>query len=256
MTEFAGEVTVRCSAPRPIASEVSPEPLPCWIGARSCGNPTVCRHGQQFLLFTGEDGLGDEVVLEHSMFLQAALEGIGFYFSTGDNVPLGTPHPEPDYPSSDPLVTAVGGTTMEVDSYNGYLFETAWGDHVDGIDTSTNPPSWMSPLPGAFAVGGGGGVSSLFSQSLYQRGVVPRSLTTLNGSTPMRAVPNVAAVADTQTGFPIVFLGSPGLIGGTSLSAPLFAAVQACRQPHRRLPIGFADRCSICSAARAWHSTT
>ena len=35
--------------------------------------------------FLGEDGLGDEVATEHSLFLQAALEGIGFYFSSGDD---------------------------------------------------------------------------------------------------------------------------------------------------------------------------
>ena len=31
--------------------------------------------------FIGEDGLGDEVATEHSLFTQAAIQGIGFYFS-------------------------------------------------------------------------------------------------------------------------------------------------------------------------------
>ena len=35
--------------------------------------------------FLGEDGLGDEVATEHSQFTQAAIEGIGFYFSSGDD---------------------------------------------------------------------------------------------------------------------------------------------------------------------------
>ena len=34
--------------------------------------------------FIGEDGLGDEVATEHSLFTQAAIQGIGFYFSSGD----------------------------------------------------------------------------------------------------------------------------------------------------------------------------
>ena len=34
--------------------------------------------------FIGEDGLGDEVTIENSMFMQAAAEGIGLYFSSGD----------------------------------------------------------------------------------------------------------------------------------------------------------------------------
>jgi subtilase family serine protease len=78
--------------------------------------------------FFGEDGLGDEVALEDSMFRQAAVEGIGFYFSSGDsgdNVNAGTPHPEPDFPASDPFVTAVGGTSLAVTSSNGYLFKTS-----------------------------------------------------------------------------------------------------------------------------------
>ncbi len=49
--------------------------------------------------YTGEDSLGSEVATEHSMFLQAAIEGIGFYYSTGDDadnkelVPLPKPSP-------------------------------------------------------------------------------------------------------------------------------------------------------------------
>ena len=183
---------------------------------------------------TGEDGLGDEVALEHSLFLQAALEGIGFYFSSGDDgddVIDGLPHPEPDYPSSDPLVTAVGGTSLAVNSANGYLFETSWGDDADPVNFATSPSSYSEPLPGEFIFGGGGGVSALFTEPLYQRLAVPRSLATLNGSTPMRVVPDVAAVGDPETGFEIVFQGGVGVIGGTSLAAPVFAGFQAVGEP-------------------------
>ena len=193
---------------------------------------------------TGEDGLGDEVALEHSLFLQAALEGIGFYFSSGDDgddVIDGLPHPEPDYPSSDPLVTAVGGTSLAVNSANGYLFETSWGDDADPVNFATSPSSYSEPLPGEFIFGGGGGVSALFTEPLYQRLAVPRSLATLNGSTPMRVVPDVAAVGDPETGFEIVFQGGVGVIGGTSLAAPVFAGFQAVASQHRRSAIGFAN---------------
>ena len=163
---------------------------------------------------TGEDGLGDEVALEHSLFLQAALEGIGFYFSSGDDgddVIDGLPHPEPDYPSSDPLVTSVGGTDLAVNSANGYLFETSWGDDSDSVDFSTSPSSYAGrPLPGDF-LGGGGGVSALFTEPLYQRLAVPRLLAaSLNGATPRCEWSlDVAAVADPETGFEIVFQGAP-----------------------------------------------
>ncbi len=155
--------------------------------------------------FAGEDGLGDEVALEHSEFLQAALQGVGFYFSSGDdgdNVGIGAPHPEPDYPSSDPLVTGVGGTSLAVTKQNGYLFETSWGDDLSSVNFATSPSSYVTPPPGSFVFGGGGGVSALFGEPLYQRLAVPGSLARLNGSTPMRVVPDVAAVGDPETGLP------------------------------------------------------
>ncbi len=53
---------------------------------------------------TGEDVPAAEIALEHSIFVQAALQGIGLYFSSGDdgdNVINGLP-PQPDYSASDP----------------------------------------------------------------------------------------------------------------------------------------------------------
>jgi subtilase family serine protease len=54
-------------------------------------------------------------------FRQAALEGIGVYFSSGDSGDevddLG--QPEPDFPASHPLVTAVGGTSLGVSANDG-----------------------------------------------------------------------------------------------------------------------------------------
>jgi subtilase family serine protease len=192
----------------------------------------------------GEDGLGDEVSVEHSIFLQGALEGIGFYFSSGDsgdNVAAGAPHPEPDYPASDPLVTGVGGTSLALTSSNSYLFETSWGIDLDSVNFATSPSSLSQPLPGSFIEGGGGGVSALFTEPIYQRLAVPRSLATLNGSTPMRVVPDVAAVGDPETGFLIDFGGGLGIIGGTSLAAPVFSGIQAVASQYRRAPIGFAN---------------
>jgi subtilase family serine protease len=56
-------------------------------------------------------------------FRQAALEGIGMYFSSGDSGDdvdnLG--HAEADFPASHPLLTAVGGTSLGVSSSDGYL---------------------------------------------------------------------------------------------------------------------------------------
>jgi subtilase family serine protease len=204
----------------------------------------------------GEQGLGDETTVDHSIFLQGALEGIGFYFSTGDfgdNTPVGDPEPEADYPSTDSLVTAVGGTTLAVNPNNTYKFETAWGDTIDPVDFSGTTAAYSLPLPGVFHFGTGGGTSRIFSQPFYQRFTVPKSLSEQYGSTPMRVVPDVSALADPETGY-IICINAPAAggtcstsardlfqFGGTSLACPLFAAIQAIASQGRPFPIGFAN---------------
>jgi subtilase family serine protease len=195
--------------------------------------------------FAGEDGLGDEVALENSQFVQATVEGIGFYFSTGDdgdNAAVGsTPHPEPDFPATDPYVTAVGGTSLAVKSNNSYDFETSWGDDLDSVNFATSPSSYSAPVPGSFLFGGGGGVSALFTEPLYQKLDVPNSLAKLNGGTAMRVIPDVADVGDPETGYLIDFAGTVTTIGGTSLACPVFVGIQALASQGRRAPIGLAN---------------
>jgi subtilase family serine protease len=194
--------------------------------------------------FIGEDGLGSEVATEHSMFLQAALEGIGFYFSSGDfgdNTAVGAPHPEPDYPASDPLVTSVGGTTLGLNSNGSYSFETTWGNYLDPVDFSGPTAQYSLPLPGEFLSGGGGGVSALFKEPAYQKLAVPSTLARLNSGAPMRVVPDVAALADPETGFIIDHNGGLFQFGGTSLACPIFAGIQALASQGRHAPIGFAN---------------
>jgi subtilase family serine protease len=197
----------------------------------------------------GEELPAEEIQLEHSIFLQAAIEGMGMYFSSGDDgddVTVGdTTKAEPDYPASDSMVTAVGGTSLGVDKHNNYLFETGWGTDRDPINYATTPASFSAPLPGPFYFGAGGGTSYQFSQPWYQRGTVPSSLSKLNGRTPMRVVPDVGAVADPYTGFAIgeTVGGEFGLsgIGGTSLACPVFAGIQALASTGRHHAIGFAN---------------
>ncbi|HEY2792695.1 MAG TPA: protease pro-enzyme activation domain-containing protein, partial [Micromonosporaceae bacterium] len=154
----------------------------------------------------GEAGLGSELTLEHSLFLQAAVEGIGFYFSTGDDGDEtddpANPAPIADYPSTDPMVTAVGGTSLGVNKDGSKLFESAWGTAIDDIKFPKNKPAkYKDPVPGAFWGGGGGGVSSLFAQPYYQKTTVPSSLSKLNGKTAMRVEPDVSMDADPFTGY-------------------------------------------------------
>lgn len=198
--------------------------------------------------FIGEDGLGDEVATEDSMFIQARAEGIGFYFSSGDfgdNTTkasgLPTKYPEPDFPASDPNVTSVGGTTLGLNSNGSYSFETTWGNWLDPVDFSPKTARFSLKLPGEFLSGGGGGVSRLFAEPAYQQQAVPSSVATLNGGAPMRVVPDVAALGDPETGFIIEYQGALYQYGGTSLACPIFAGIQALASQGRRVPIGFAN---------------
>lgn len=101
-----------------------------------------------------------------------------------------------------------------------------------------------------------GGVSTAFTQPQYQAGVVPGSLATAlpNGttsSTPMRVVPDVAALADPSTGFLVgetlyqpdgtTLAFSLSRIGGTSLASPTWAGIEADAQQAAGHPLGFAN---------------
>ena len=148
------------------------------------------------------------------VFQAGAAEGIGFFFSTGDSgyespaEDPGSDQIQVDWPDSSPYVTAVGGTSLAIGPVNNYEFETSWGTLLDPLSSAGN--SWQYPPPGQYpayyAGSGGGGVSTAFTQPQYQAGVVPGSLATAlpDGSTsgtPMRVVPDVAALADPSTGF-------------------------------------------------------
>jgi subtilase family serine protease len=175
-----------------------------------------------------------------SIFKQGAVQGIGFFFSSGDNGDeAAVSHMrQTDYPVSDPYVTAVGGTSLAVGGGDKYLWEAGWG--TNKYDLSGNGRSWE---PAGFFYGAGGGFSTLFNRPGYQSGVVPA------GSPAGRAVPDVGLDGDPTTGmlvgetqtFPSGVFYDEYRIGGTSLSSPLMAGVQAlATQAHGRR-LGFAN---------------
>jgi subtilase family serine protease len=151
---------------------------------------------------------------------QAAAEGIGVYFSSGDSgdESLFLSSPQPDFPASSPWVTAVGGTSLGVDAANQRVFETYWGTHKYSLVGG----KWVDR---GWLYGGGGGISHFFGVPDYQSQVASGG----------RTVPDVSMVGDPNTGF---LTGqtqtfSDGTyydeyrIGGTSLSSPLFAGLMA-----------------------------
>lgn len=148
--------------------------------------------------------------LEQSLARMVAA-GTTVFAASGDAGAYGcaTPH-DPDsrlavdYPAASPSVLAAGGTSLRRKG-DGWI-ETAWSDR-------------RAATAGYAGAGTGGGLSTLFPQPVWQRGLT---------SEPRRAVPDLAAVADPQTGIGVygpIGDGRRGWLygGGTSVSAPLLA---------------------------------
>ncbi|MFE3169116.1 protease pro-enzyme activation domain-containing protein [Streptomyces sp. NPDC059224] len=172
------------------------------------------------------------------VFQLGAVQGIGFYFSSGDNGDevANTGTKQVDTPANSAWVTAVGGTSLAVGKGDKYQWETGWGTQKATL--SADGKSWTS-FPGAFTSGAGGGTSATVAEPYYQKDVVPNSLATANSATGNRVVPDISAIADPNTGFLVgqtqTFPDgsqqySEYRIGGTSLAAPTIAAVQALAQ--------------------------
>jgi subtilase family serine protease len=199
---------------------------------------------------------------------QAAAQGIGVYFSSGDDGDQTSGGTDPasrsvDGDANSPYVTSVGGTTLAVGRSNNYEFETYWG-----TDTATlTNGAWG---PSTFQSGGGGGTSQVYAEPSYQSSVVPAhyadywqgNANEQNGATiPGRVVPDVAMLGDPNSGFlmgqtedfsayanPLGYdLPSDTVgfgqyrIGGTSLSSPLFAGMMALADQAAGKHHGFAN---------------
>ncbi len=184
---------------------------------------------------------------QEDTILQGVVEGIGIYFSSGDNSDesLVQGYTTTDWPASSPFVTAVGGTSLAVGASNNYLFETAWGTTT----SSWTGTAWSPTPPGSWLYGSGGGVSRIFAEPSYQVGIVPNSVFQAQGRTG-RTVPDISAVGDPNTGYLIgetqtfpngTVAYSEYRIGGTSLSSPLVAGIMALADQAAGHTHGFAN---------------
>jgi subtilase family serine protease len=102
--------------------------------------------------------------------IQGAAEGIGIYFSSGDNADetcisrKNSPsYATVDWPASSPWVTAVGGTSLGVTATNTRAVETGWDTSTYSCNQS-NGNCNRAPGCGGWLYGSGGGVSCLFSR--------------------------------------------------------------------------------------------
>jgi kumamolisin len=110
-----------------------------------------------------------------------------------------------DVVASLPEMTDVGGTTLSTDAHGVWVAEETW-------------------LDPAMQQGTGGGVSTLFDRPAWQSSLTTRRD---SGPTKHRLTPDVAAVADPNTGFQMIFQNQIMTNGGTSLAAPLWAGFAA-----------------------------
>ncbi|HVO62661.1 MAG TPA: S53 family peptidase [Terriglobales bacterium] len=154
-----------------------------------------------------------------------AAMGISVNFSSGDNgdwnAILGVT--SVDFPASSPYATAIGGTSLALNTNDSIMFQTGWGTHETRIANTAaegNSPV-VPPLVFGFIYGAGGGVSSYFAKPSFQSG--------LPGSA--RLNPDISYVADPFTGVEIIRTPVGGsdpeleVIGGTSLSCPMFSGL-------------------------------
>ena len=128
------------------------------------------------------------------IFEQFAAQGQTFFQASGD---VGGGDIQP--PSDDPFVTVVGGTSLTTSPTNGaWQSETTWPDTSGGISVNY-------PIP------------------LWQQGV---NMTTNQGSTTMRNVPDVACLAGVSIWL-VADNGEHFIAGGTSAAAPMWAGFAA-----------------------------
>ena len=145
---------------------------------------------------------------ENDALVQLTAQGQAVFVSTGDLGAYGDGPPSLNTsdPSTQPFVTAVGGTALFTNSKGGYLAEEVWNDF---------------PAYGAT----GGGISTIWPIQSYQAGLY--GTTQNGGSGTMRNTPDVAAVASPLTGVSVYSALNGGwlTVGGTSVSAPIWAGM-------------------------------
>jgi len=151
-------------------------------------------------------------------FQDAAIQGVTVCIASGDNGTdsrVGDGKAHVSYPASDPWVLSCGGTT--IGNVSGASFdEWVWND-----DTGAT----------------GGGVSDFFPIPDYQDfAKVPGSV---NDGHSGRGVPDVAANASPNSGYPVIVGGQPFIGNGTSASAPLYAGLIAVVNAGLGVPVGF-----------------
>ncbi len=237
-TELDIEVT---AAMAPHARQIIYEGPNTTQGLNDTYNRIVTDHKARIALTSwgiceSSSGPGELQTLDN-IFKQAAAQGIAFFAASGDAgaYDCGDGNPAVDSPASDPYVTGIGGTNLQLNT-GAYDHESVW----------SNPKSKLRSPRGA---GSGGGISNTFKRPTWQSGPGVDSQYS-NGN---RQIPDVTADADPAAGYSIyctvMNAGCPPsgwiTVGGTSAATPLWAGSLALINQYLRADgkarVGFAN---------------
>lgn len=153
----------------------------------------------------------DYLELEGQYMANLASAGVTVLVASGDTGATANNVVQTSYPTSDPDVTGVGGTSLTLTSTNAIATETGWS-------------------------GSGGGLSVVFSRPSWQTGT---GVGTGQATGTMRLTPDVAAAADPNHGADYYFQGNPQTVGGTSWAAPTWAGFVALFNQSKSTTLGF-----------------
>ena len=172
--------------------------------------------------------------LENALFTVAAAQGQSILAASGDHStddcdgqPKGVTESVDD-PASQPYVTGVGGTSLS-----------------NTVSPHPAEQYWQQGTSNGHTVGGGGGISTFWTQPNWQQGpgvsssfssAAPCTAITGNTGKMCREVPDVALNADPNVGYPTYCTVSAAncstsnpwtMVGGTSAAAPMWAGMVA-----------------------------
>jgi subtilase family serine protease len=148
-----------------------------------------------------------------------------------------------DWPSSDPLVTAVGGTQLHLND-EGYRTapDSVWDDLSSTVGVTGPVYTWGSS---------GGGQSTVFARPQFQDGVAG----TVGGS---RGTPDIAMSAAVNGAVDFYDTTDPsvagwGIVGGTSEASPLFSGIVALADQVAGHSLGYLNPALYAMAQRGAH---
>jgi subtilase family serine protease len=166
----------------------------------------------------------DRIRSLRSAFVKAARRGVTVVAAAGDSGATGYEndgqtlfsYPVDSWPATDPLVTSVGGTRLQLDAAGRRSApDTTWNDDYGA---------------------GGGGLSTVFRRPAFQNRV-----SSIVGDA--RGTPDVALSAAVDAGVLVYTSYDPddtgwSVVGGTSEAAPLFAGMVALAAQRAKHPLG------------------